>query len=62
MTTEWPSTCSSAPNFRKSSQLSATATSSAPPGPRTGPVETRRRNEDSPPRIWGPKLLVSIAW
>ena len=62
MTIEWPSIGSSAPNLRKSSQLSATATSSAPPGPSTGRVDTRMRNDDSPPRICGPKLLVSMAW
>jgi len=57
-----PPTVSSAPNFMKSSQLSATATSRMPPGFRTSVVATRTRHEDSPPRIWEPKLLVMIAW
>ena len=53
MTTVLPPTGSSAPNLRKSYQLSATATSSAPPGLSTGSIARRTRQEDSPPRIFG---------
>ena len=52
---------SSGPKRMKSSQLSTTATVSSPPGLSTGPVETRSRQQASPPRIWEPKLLVSMA-
>ena len=61
MTTVAGPTGSSPPNFRKSSQFSTTATSSVPPGFNTGRVDTRRRHDDSPPRIWDPKLLVRMA-
>ena len=53
-------TGSSLPKRRKSFQSRITATSSVPPGLSTGRVATRRRQDDSPPRIWGPKLLVSM--
>ncbi len=58
MTTVDPDTGSSAPKRRKSSQLRATATSSAPPGLSTRFVDIRTRHDDSPPRTCEPKLLV----
>ena len=35
--------------------------SSVPPEESAGSVDSRTRHEDSPPRIWGPKLFVSSA-
>src|SRR5262249_52414182 len=47
---------------RKPAQFSATATARTPPGLSTFRVERRTRQEDSPPRICEPKLLVIRAW